>query len=1215
MSENKSKFPSRPKILAVSLAGVLIALPAYAADNPPAEVTESSNIEALTVTGKRSADQKGADDVYYKNVSNAYVGREYLERYRVQSAGDVLKGLNGVYNMNTRTAGGAITPNIRGITGKGRIPVTLDGTEQTVDVWLNNYGVGDRNYLDPALFRSIAVEKSPALTRGVKSGVGGAMSIRTIEPSDIIPEGKNWGIEVKTEFSGNTVAQKNDLRQFLGRDYRTLSPIGATADGTGGSYDANSILSGKNSPTSLRLDPGIADTKYAGGKSHTNFKDDRQLMLSAAFKTDITDGLAAYSHRKKGNYYAGKRGWQQYINNPPYAAESCYERNAGKTQGEKDLLCRPAESLIPNMAILFRPGEEIVNSHTDTKTLLLKNNWYLPDNQKISLQYMDNKIGFGEINPFVTGWILSWRELSSNKEPVQQSPGIGTKIDSKTYKLGYEWKPQNNKWIDLQTDMWRVKTNSDRYQSGGPALGVTVPDFNYDIWYWCRIRGKPSPRMSSNRTCEQAMSENPYGSARNHDEILPLLKDNPSQIAQKLAEHEEQYREIAERWIGHSGGYYRINPGDDQIYTDVPNNLTGDPATLEQLKQQLNQERYGIEHPDYTIVHGNQQRTKVVRDGFNLSNRFRLSDKLSLTLAADYQRETLEERTQTADSDDIMNLYGIMTRMAGLAGPQTAKKREWGANLVFDWKPTSRLNIQAGVRYQNFKGRNIELARQRAARNPWYQYGLGLESYVTGLMLPYYELADEEDIASQRRMEQLYDPDRAGGQVEEYQRLNRRFKEKNGYDYHLGDTFYGKTRIYGRADGSYAYSHQADKDRDVLYVLRRKQIVPVVSGNFDASKVQVTPEMYREKVNNPQGKGGSYDRYIPGDHIKHIGGTLERSYSNLDNLRYRRPEHDNDQVLTGDVEKYNETAWVRHQIGDAERWRIPQEQRARSWSPMLSVSYDLTDNHRIFARYARMNRFPSLYELSAATGGGGFFDNFNIAEHALKPERSTNWEVGYNFNFAPHFAKLRQGDLRLTYYSNKIKNQIDTASSDGRMIQYDRAISKGIELQSRLDNGRFFASFGGTYRLKHMVCDKGTAFKFDYYYQRVPECLEGGFGLSRFFQSLQPKYSLTLDLGTRLFDEKLELGMRAIHHSKADRKNYTRMLALGVGDVYDSSGKPYSWHAATLLDAYARYRIGKHIDLNFGVTNLANRYYLDPMSSTPVPGPGRTITFGIKGRF
>ena len=1214
MSESKSKFPSRPKILAVSLAGILIALPAYAADNPPAEVTESSNIEALTVTGKRSADQKGADDVYYKNVSNAYVGKEYLERYRVQSAGDVLKGLNGVYNMNTRTAGGAITPNIRGITGKGRIPVTLDGTEQTVDVWLNNYGVGDRNYLDPALFRSIAVEKSPALTRGVKSGVGGAMSIRTIEPSDIIPEGKNWGIEVKTEFSGNTVAQKNDLRQFLGRDYRTLSPIGATADGVSGMPDVLTGYTGKPSPTALVLDEGIAGTKYAGGKSHTNFKDDRQLMLSAAFKTDITDGLAAYSHRKKGNYYAGKRGYQSYLNNPIYGADACYDQYPDKSWREKDMFCKSSASLVPNMAVLFRPGEEIMNSHTDTKTLLLKNNWYLPGNQKISLQYMDNKIGFGEINPFVTGWILSWRELSSNKEPVQQSPGIGTKIDSKTYKLGYEWKPQNNKWIDLQTDMWRVKTNSDRYQSGGPALGVTVPDFNYDIWYWCRIRGKPSPRMSSNRTCEQAMSENPYGSARNHDEILPLLNNNPSQIAQKLAEHEEQYREIAERWIGHSGGYYRINPGDDQIYTDVPNNLTGDPATLAQLKQQLNQERYGIEHPDYTIVHGNQQRTKVVRDGFNLSNRFRLSDKLSLTLAADYQRETLEERTQTADSDDIMNLYGILTRMAGMAGPQTAKKREWGANLVFDWKPTSRLNIQAGVRYQNFKGRNIELARQRAARNPWYQYGLGLESYVTGLMLPYYELADEEDIASQRRMEQLYDPNRIGGQVEEYQRLNRRFKEKNGYDYHPGDTFVSNTRFYQKLDGSLIQSHQADKNNDVLYVLRRKQIIPMVAGKFDHGKVQITPEMYRERVNNPQGKSGSYLRYIPGSHIYMTPGSVHENMERMANENQIPSETSNDQVLEYG-NRYNNTAWMRHQFGEADRWRMPQEQRAHSWAPMLSVSYDLADNHRLFARYARMSRFPSLYELTAATGSGGLYGSQTVTEYSLKPEKSTNWEVGYNFNFAPHFAKLRQGDLRLTYYSNKIKNQIDTSNMDGGMIQYDKAVSKGVELQSRLDSGRFFASFGGTYRLKHMVCDRGIAFKFDYYLQRVPECLEGGFGLSRFFQSLQPKYSLTLDVGTRFFNEKLELGMRAIHHSKAERKNYDKLIADGAGKVYERNGKPYGWHAATLLDAYARYRIGKHIDLNFGVTNLANRYYLDPMSSTPVPGPGRTITFGIKGKF
>lgn len=162
-----SAFTPKPKIIILSLASAFSTLTVANVIETSAQPEQYQELDTVVVSGKRTNDQKGADDVYYKNVSNAYVGKEYLERYRVQSAGDVLKGLNGVYNMNTRTAGGAITPNIRGITGKGRIPVTLDGTEQTVDVWLNNYGVGDRNYLDPALFRSIAVEKSPALTRGV----------------------------------------------------------------------------------------------------------------------------------------------------------------------------------------------------------------------------------------------------------------------------------------------------------------------------------------------------------------------------------------------------------------------------------------------------------------------------------------------------------------------------------------------------------------------------------------------------------------------------------------------------------------------------------------------------------------------------------------------------------------------------------------------------------------------------------------------------------------------------------------------------------------------------------------------------------------------------------------------------------------------------------------------------------------------------------------
>ena len=219
--------------------GLLFCMPeVWAADSTPAaNIAESDNLDTVTVRAKRlSTDKKGEAEQYSKNVSNVYVGKEYLERYRIDAAGDILKGLNGVYNMNTRTAGGAITPNIRGVAGKGRIPVTIDGTEQTVDVWMNNYGVSDRNYVDPALFRSIAVEKSPAMTRGVKSGVGGSVSIRTIEPSDVVPEGQKWAVGFRTEFADNTIRPQYVLNQYIGKDYRTIG--GGPPPGAGGGVGA-----------------------------------------------------------------------------------------------------------------------------------------------------------------------------------------------------------------------------------------------------------------------------------------------------------------------------------------------------------------------------------------------------------------------------------------------------------------------------------------------------------------------------------------------------------------------------------------------------------------------------------------------------------------------------------------------------------------------------------------------------------------------------------------------------------------------------------------------------------------------------------------------------------------------------------------------------------------------------------------------------------------
>ena len=514
-----SAFTPKPKIIILSLASAFSTLTVADTIEASARPEQYQELDTVVVSGKRTNDQKGADDVYYKNVSNAYVGKEYLERYRVQSAGDVLKGLNGVYNMNTRTAGGAITPNIRGITGKGRIPVTIDGTEQTIDVWMNNYGVGDRNYLDPALFRSIAVEKSPALTRGVKSGVGGAVTIRTIEADDIVPEGQKFGFQLKTEFANNSRRPANNLNQWLGwEDYRTL-PLGATADGAGGGVDP---LTGQQSPQALVVD-NFTPPAHKSGRDNWRFGGDRSYMAAAAFKTELSDGLAAYSYRNKGNYYAGRKGAEGYLHNPVHDLQKCYD------QGGSDFNCKNSATFVPNMAKVYHPGVEVLNSNTETKTLLLKNNWHLPGSHNLGWQYMRTDVRFGEINPFHATYVMNMEEHNDTSRPRELSPqaqSIDSSIRTDTYKLGWAWKPENSRWVDLQANLWRIKTDSTRHQSGGMALSSARPDPYYDAWYWCTKRGQlPPDHVDNYSSCNDLMND--FGiSGMSKEEVMQLLPND-----------------------------------------------------------------------------------------------------------------------------------------------------------------------------------------------------------------------------------------------------------------------------------------------------------------------------------------------------------------------------------------------------------------------------------------------------------------------------------------------------------------------------------------------------------------------------------------------------------------------------------------------------------------------------------------------------------------
>ena len=73
-------------------------------------------------------DKAGKDRVYDNDMFTVYSGKEDIERFKGAAPADIFKGLVGVQSGDARNSG-ALDPNIRGIQGQDRVPVTIDGTE------------------------------------------------------------------------------------------------------------------------------------------------------------------------------------------------------------------------------------------------------------------------------------------------------------------------------------------------------------------------------------------------------------------------------------------------------------------------------------------------------------------------------------------------------------------------------------------------------------------------------------------------------------------------------------------------------------------------------------------------------------------------------------------------------------------------------------------------------------------------------------------------------------------------------------------------------------------------------------------------------------------------------------------------------------------------------------------------------------------------------
>ncbi|HCH51441.1 MAG TPA: TonB-dependent receptor [Proteus sp.] len=414
-----------PLVIAISLITPSFYLRAEDKKSDLGHIQISDNNEK----SKSEEDKQGYAQVYEKDVSNVYLGKELLERYQGVSPADLLKSAIGIYSGEARN-GGALDPNIRGIQGQGRIPVTVDGTEQALTVYRGYSGASNRNYIDSNLISSIYIEKGPSLTPDMKTGIGGGIAIKTLNIRDIVPIGESFGINLKGDISNNSTGYK-DIHLDMLADYRSFSQF----------YHQGIKI----------IDPALEITPKKN--KDWNFQD-YAFRLGVGFEKEKFNLLFAYAIREKGNYLAGKNNADNYL-----------ETQNMKSIHSNDYKVR-LTPYIPFIAHIYRPGNEVPNTSSRNRSFLVKGTLFPQQAHRFSINYRYSNLLFGDIMPLRLEWVRYEKNL------VTQWPLAD--ITQQAGSLTYQWKPED-KQRNLLLRLWGNLTSGYTNTRGGePRMPMDI---------------------------------------------------------------------------------------------------------------------------------------------------------------------------------------------------------------------------------------------------------------------------------------------------------------------------------------------------------------------------------------------------------------------------------------------------------------------------------------------------------------------------------------------------------------------------------------------------------------------------------------------------------------------------------------------------------------------------------------------------------------------
>lgn len=563
--------------------------------------------------------EQGKKEQFIQNIVNIYKNKEEVERFKGVNPADLLSGVAGVYSSDARN-NGAISPNIRGLQGEGRVPVVVDGTRSEFTVYRGYAGVNNRTYVDPNLISEVKAYKGATeLEYGMPQAVGGTVMLNTIDAKDVIPEDKDWGINVKYETNNNSVKPRYPKINY------------------GENFDAK--------PENFWAYFGDANPQLYIPLNNTGknkFFDDYAFRVAVAGKNDLTDIMMAYSKREQGNYFSGKKGGEVY---------------------KERFTVEDGSDPFFDFAGIVPPGYEVTNTSSNNESILVKNNWYLPNHQTVKLSYRKSDLEYGEIMNSRAGYPA----MVKNVFDYGENSTIGTqwtpaKVEQHAGRIDYEFNPDNNKWINLKAGAWLSNTLSEN-NSSGATIAYSKMDAGSHFFEILNMLGRLGCALDADGN-----------SVYSTDQIVKLNPNCPMTTAD-LAEARQKYQD------------YML-------------------------------QTYGYTVPDvgqYKIVNPALHITRNKRYGFDLANTFEFTPNVKLTVGAEYQKEKLDGSLEMAYScggvqglDANGQCLGLATPIMYSFPPKTGERDQLNTWFNFNWNITPKLTAQFGAKWGRYSIEDLE---------------------------------------------------------------------------------------------------------------------------------------------------------------------------------------------------------------------------------------------------------------------------------------------------------------------------------------------------------------------------------------------------------------------------------------------------------------------------------------------------------------------------